>query len=73
MRKYVIWSKNNCRFCQEAKSFLLMRKADFEVKTLDMDYSMEEFVKLFPSARTFPAITCDGTYIGGFDQLKESY
>jgi glutaredoxin len=73
MSKYTVWSKNNCTFCQQAKSLLLIKGADFEVKMLDQDYDMMEFAKRFPSARTFPAIEVDGDYIGGFEQLKETF
>ena len=36
---------------------------------LDVDYSTDEFMKKFPDARTFPQITMDGNYIGGFTEL----
>ncbi len=72
MNKYTVWSKNNCSFCQQAKSLLLIKGLDFEVKMLDQDYSMEDFVKKFPTTRTFPAIEFNEEYIGGFQQLKES-
>lgn len=72
MSSYVVWSKNNCSFCQQAKSLLLVKGKKFEVKMLDQDYNMEDFVKKFPTARTFPAIEADGEYIGGFEQLKAS-
>ena len=73
MSKYVVWSKNNCSFCQSAKSLLLIKGVDFEVKMLDQDYNMEGFVRNFPAAKTFPAITIDGDYIGGFEQLRETF
>lgn len=70
--KFVVWSKDNCSYCQAAKSLLLVKGADFEVLMLDEDYDMVEFSKNFPSARTFPAITKDGDYIGGFEQLMKT-
>ena len=36
---------------------------------LDVDYTREDFVEKFPEARTFPQITKDGIYIGGFTEL----
>lgn len=73
MIRYTIWSKNNCSFCQQAKSLLLVKGLAFEVKMLDQDYNMDDFMKRFPSARTFPAIEIDGNYIGGYQQLKETF
>ena len=37
---------------------------------LDVDYSREDLVNKFPEARTFPQITQDGNYIGGFTELN---
>ena len=36
---------------------------------LNDDYTMEEMVDKFPDARTFPQITSDGNYVGGFTEL----
>jgi hypothetical protein len=37
---------------------------------LDVDYTREELLSIYPQARTFPVIIDDdGAYIGGYDQL----
>jgi glutaredoxin len=36
---------------------------------IDIDYTREELIENFPNARTFPQITMDGAYIGGFTEL----
>ena len=38
---------------------------------LGKDFSREDMIKKFPTARTFPQIIIDGHEIGGYDQLKE--
>ncbi len=49
-----IWSKNF-----EYKKYML-----------DVDFSREELVEKFPSARTFPQITIDGELIGGYTEFE---
>ena len=42
---------------------------EYKKYMLDVDYSREDFMEKFPEARTFPQITMDGNYIGGFTEL----
>ena len=42
---------------------------EFKKYMIDVDYTREEFEEKFPEARTFPQITMDGEYIGGFTEL----
>ena len=37
---------------------------------LDEDFTREELMEKFPTARTFPQIVVDGTSIGGFTEFK---
>ena len=46
-----------------------MKSLEFKKYMLDEDYTREDFVNKFPDARTFPQITMDGEYIGGFTEL----
>jgi hypothetical protein len=38
---------------------------------LDVDFSRETLLENYPTAKTFPVITVDGFYIGGYSQLAE--
>jgi len=64
-----IWSKPNCVFCDKAEMLCKMKSLEFKKYMLYEDYTTEDFFKLFPDARTFPQITMDGEYIGGFTEL----
>ncbi len=66
-----IYGKDNCAYCNMAKSLCEVKKKDFKYLQLDVDYTQEEFFGKFPTARTFPQITIDGESIGGFMELKE--
>jgi hypothetical protein len=56
-----------------------MKGVEYAVKTLDIDYTREQLMHVFPKARSFPIITVkvkyDGVemeeYIGGLTELKE--
>ena len=64
-----IWSKPYCVFCDKAEMLCKMKSLEYKKYMLDVDYSTDEFMKKFPDARTFPQITMDGNYIGGFTEL----
>ena len=69
---YTIYSKPSCGYCLQAKDLLeLLDKLEFEYLTLGTHYSLQEFMELFPDARTFPMIVKDGEVIGGFNNLVE--
>lgn len=68
---YTIYSKDKCPQCDAAKMLLVIKGIDHEVLKLDVDFTREEFVELFPKARTFPMITKDGEHVGGLQDLKE--
>ena len=63
-----IYSKTNCIFCDKAK--MRLSKENPKIHMLDEDYTREDFEKKFPDARTFPQITMDGEYIGGFGETE---
>ena len=71
MNKYIIYSKPSCGYCLQAKQLLEQNKLEFEYKNLGTHYSLQEFMELFPNARTFPMIVKDGEVIGGYNDLCE--
>ena len=71
MNKYIIYSKPSCWYCLQAKDLLTMEQLPFDYLTLGTHYSLQEFMELFPDARTFPMIVKDGEVIGGFNNLVE--
>lgn len=70
MAKWLIYSKDQCPYCDKAK-FALKDEADVEVKNIseNMDY-FTELRQKNPAARTMPQIYRDDQLIGGYDQLK---
>ena len=66
-----VYSKENCPFCVNAKNRLNMLGVEYQEKVLGQDITKEEFLNIYPNARTVPQIIEeDGTVIGGWEQLK---
>lgn len=71
MNKYIIYSKPSCGYCLQARDLLTMEQLPFDYLTLGTHYSLQEFMELFPDARTFPMIVKDEEIIGGYNDLIE--
>jgi len=73
----VIYSKDNCPFCEKAKALCEMKGYEYKTNKVGVDVQMDEFQELFPTARSVPQIvfmnpTCDETiHIGGYTDLEE--
>lgn len=65
-----IWSKPQCVFCDKAVQLCQMKELEFKKYMIDVDYSREDLMDNFPNARTFPQITMDNVYIGGYTELE---
>ena len=65
-----IWSKSQCIFCDKAVQLCQMKELEFKKYMIDVDYSREDLMEKFPNARTFPQITMDDIYIGGYTELE---
>ena len=71
MQHVVIWSKPNCPYCSRAKNVLINHNIPFDEKVLNVNFTKEQLVETYPTAKTFPVIVIDGFYIGGYNQLAQ--
>lgn len=71
MSKAIVWSKNHCPFCDQAKALLTQKGIVFEEKKVGEGYSREDLLEAVPTARTVPQIFLDEEYVGGFTELKQ--
>ena len=69
----VVWSKDMCPFCEQAKSLLKMKGIEFEEKKVGAGYTKEDLLEAVPTARTVPQIFLDEELIGGFAELKQYF
>jgi len=68
--KAVVWSKNHCPYCDQAKALLKMKGIEFEERNINVDYTREQLLEAVPNARTVPQIFLDDQLIGGFTELR---
>lgn len=72
MTNIVVWSKNKCIYCEEAKYLLKSKGLKFEERNVESgDWTREQFFAANPDAKTFPQIWIDGKLIGGFTELQK--
>jgi glutaredoxin 3 len=70
--KAVVWSKNQCPFCVQAKALLESKGIEFEERNLSAEkWTKEQLLEAVPTARTLPQIFLDDNYIGGFTELRK--
>jgi glutaredoxin len=71
MTKAIVWSKDNCTFCDQAKALLQQRNIAYEERKIGYGYSREDLLEAVPTARTVPQIFVNNNHIGGFTELRK--
>lgn len=69
--KAIVWSKDQCPFCDQAKALLKSRNIEFEERNVSHDWTREQLLEAVPNARTVPQIFLDEELIGGFNELRQ--
>jgi glutaredoxin 3 len=70
MARAIVWGKNYCTYCDQAKRLLKMKGIDFEERNINLDWTKEQLLEAVPNARTVPQIFLDGELVGGFTDLQ---
>lgn len=66
---FVVWSKDSCPQCQQAKAILKQKGYDYEERNVNQGYTREQFFESNPGARSFPQVWVSDTLIGGYNEL----
>ena len=69
--KAVVWSKDACPFCDQAKKLLSLKGIQYEERNISRDWTREQLLEAVPNARTVPQIFLDDELIGGFTELRK--
>lgn len=69
----IIWTKENCSYCVQAKNLLLQKGIEYEERKIGEGYTKEDLLEVVPNARTVPQIFLDGELIGGFSELRAKF
>jgi len=67
----VVWSKDFCPFCVQAKALLESKGIKFEERNVSKDWTREQLLEAVPDARTLPQIFLDNKLVGGFTELRK--
>jgi glutaredoxin len=68
--KAIVWSKDHCPYCDQAKALLKQKGIEFEERNMSRDWTREQLLEAVPTARTVPQIFIDEELVGGFNELK---
>jgi glutaredoxin 3 len=69
--KAIVWSKNQCPYCDQAKALLKLKGIEFEERNINNGWDREDLLAAVPTARTVPQIFLGEEYVGGFTELKK--
>jgi glutaredoxin len=69
--KAIVWSKDQCPYCDQAKALLKSRNIEFEERNVSQDWTREQLLEAAPNARTVPQIFLDQELVGGFNELRQ--
>ena len=71
--KAIVWSKDHCPYCVQAKTLLEQKGIEYEEKKIGEGYTKEDLLESVPTARTVPQIFLDGELVGGFTELRAKF
>jgi len=75
----IVWSKNQCIYCEWAKNLLRENEIEFEERNINVDYNKQDMINYLEEYHdidsqqkiTMPQIIVANHYIGGFSELKQ--
>ena len=71
MSTAIVWSKDQCPYCVQAKNLLQSQGIEYEERNINHNYTREQLLEAVPNARTVPQIFIDDKLIGGFTELRQ--
>lgn len=76
MNNIVVYTKENCPYCEKVKKVFEMLKWDYVSYTLGKDFTKEQFQNEFGIGSTFPQVIIEDNHVGGCSEtvkyLKEN-
>jgi len=69
----IVWSKENCPLCLQAKELLKTHDIPFEERKIGEGWDKEQLLESVPTARSVPQIFVYGEYVGGHKELVEYF
>lgn len=69
--KAIVWSKDYCPYCVQAKALLESNKIEYEERVIGKEWTKKQLLEAVPNARTVPQIFLGDEYVGGYTELKQ--
>lgn len=70
--KAIVWSKDDCSYCVQAKNLLQSKGIEFEERNITQGtWTKEQLLESVPNARTLPQIFVNNVLVGGFNELRK--
>ena len=69
--KAIVWSKDQCPYCVQAKALLESRGIEYEERNINNGWDKDDLLTAVPGARTLPQIFLDEQLVGGFTELRK--
>lgn len=70
----VMWSKDNCVFCDRAKQLLTEKGLTYEERNLSHGtWTKDQLIDVAPHVRSLPQIFWGGKHVGGHKELMEFF
>jgi glutaredoxin len=73
MQKAIIWSKDHCPYCVQAKALLEQKGIEFEERKIGTDWTKEQLLEAVPNAMSVPQIFLNDELVGGFTELRARF
>ena len=70
MANVVMYTKNNCPYCDWAKELLKAKNVSYQEIRIDLDPAKREEMERLSGRRSVPQIFINDKSIGGFDDLS---
>ena len=72
MKKIIIYSSNNCGYCELAKNLLDSLSYQYqEINIQEMPNKRDEMLRKSNGRRTVPQIFVSNVHVGGYDELNK--
>ena len=67
----IVWTTENCPFCDKAKALLSGKGIEFETRLVNgVEWTIDDLKEMSPKAVTFPQVIINNSLIGGSDDLE---
>jgi len=67
----IVWSKDGCSHCVQAKALLESNGIAYEERNITGGtWTREQLFEAVPTAKTMPQIFLDGEYVGSYTELR---